>query len=149
MATRRLQCGGEELDVGRFPERGGRCDTERGHKHRDVRRNLPTPRRPGRAVHGWLQEILHDWPDDKAVEIVAAIRRACRPGAVLLVIENVILDGAPDPRVHNLDVLMLIITGGRERTAAQLRTLLSSAGFQVTSITQTHGPMRIVESVAV
>lgn len=105
------------------------------------------PLPPGDAY--LLMEILHDWPDDEAVEIVSAIRRACRPGAVLLVIENVVLDGPPDPRVHNLDVLMLIITGGRERTAAELRELLGSAGFQLSSITETQGPMRIVEAVAI
>jgi hypothetical protein len=96
-----------------------------------------------------LMEILHDWPDDQAVDILAAIRRACRAGATLLVIENVVPDGPPDPRVHNLDVLMLIMTGGRERTADELRRLLERAGFRSGSVIDTASPMRIVEAVAV
>lgn len=95
-----------------------------------------------------LMEILHDWSDDRAVDILTGIRRACRTGAMVLVIENVVPDGAPDPRVHNLDVIMLAITGGRERTAAELRGLLQRAGFQLTSVTETASPMRIVEAVA-
>jgi hypothetical protein len=96
-----------------------------------------------------LMEVLHDWPDDRAADILRAIRRACRPGAVVLVIENVILDTSPDPRVHNLDVLMLVMTGGRERTSAELRDLLERSGFQLSAVIETAGPMRVVEAVAV
>ncbi|MFN2517858.1 MAG: methyltransferase [Jatrophihabitantaceae bacterium] len=96
-----------------------------------------------------LMEILHDWPDDRCIDILTAIRRASQHGAVLLVIEAVLDEGAPDPRTHNLDVIMLVMTGGRERTVAEFRRLLGRAGFQLTSITPTGGPMRIVEAVAV
>jgi C-methyltransferase len=96
-----------------------------------------------------LMEILHDWSDDQAVDILTAIRRACRTGAVVLVIENVVPDGAPDPRVHNLDLIMLIMTGGRERTTAELRRLFERAGFQLTAVTETASPMRIAEAVAI
>jgi O-methyltransferase len=61
----------------------------------------------------------------------------------------VIPDGPPDPRVHNLDLIMLIMTGGRERTAAELRNLFARAGFQLTAVTETASPMRIVEAVAI
>lgn len=96
-----------------------------------------------------LMEVLHDWPDDRAVDILTAIRRGCGTGAVVLVIENVIPDGPPDPRVHNLDLIMLIMTGGRERTAAELRNLFALAGFQLTAVTETASPMRIVEAIAI
>lgn len=96
-----------------------------------------------------LMEVLHDWPDDDAAAILAAVRRACRTGAVVLVIENVVPEGPPDARVHNLDLIMLIMTGGRERTAPELRGLFERSGFQLTAVTETAGPMRIVEAVAV
>jgi len=96
-----------------------------------------------------LMEVLHDWSDDQAVNILSAIRRACRTGAVLLVIENVVPEGPPDPRVHNLDLIMLIMTGGRERTASELRRLLDAAGFHLTAVTDTASAMRVVEAVAV
>lgn len=96
-----------------------------------------------------LMEVLHDWSDDRAVDILSAIRRACRTGAVVLVIENVVPDGPPDPRVHNLDLIMLIMTGGRERTRSELARLLDAAGFRLTAVAETASPMRIVEAVAV
>jgi hypothetical protein len=96
-----------------------------------------------------LMEGLHDWSDQKAVDILTAIRRACRTGAVVLVIENDVPDGPPDPRVHNLDLIMLIVTGGRERTAAELRRFFERAGFQLTAVTETASPMRVVEAVAI
>lgn len=96
-----------------------------------------------------LMEVLHDWSDDRAADILAAVRRACRPGAVVLVIETVIPDAEPDPRVHNLDVLMLIVTGGRERRITELRNLFDRTGFQLTAVTETASPVRIVEAVAI
>jgi C-methyltransferase len=96
-----------------------------------------------------LMEVLHDWPDEHCRDILSAVRRSCRLGAVVLIIEAVIADGPPDPRTHNLDVIMLVMTGGRERTAGELRRLLDSTGFQLTSITPTDAPVRIVEAVAI
>jgi C-methyltransferase len=103
---------------------------------------------PGGDVY-LLMEVLHDWPDERCIDILAAVRRACRPGAVVLIIEAVPDDGAPDVRARNLDVIMLVMTGGRERTATELRQLLAATGFQLTSVIPTGGPMRIVEAVAI
>ena len=95
-----------------------------------------------------LMEVIHDWPDTEAVAILSAIRRAASPGARVLIIENV-LDGADaDPRGHTLDVIMLAVTGGRERTGHQLGRLLEEAGFANCTVTDTAGPLRITEAVA-
>jgi O-methyltransferase domain len=96
-----------------------------------------------------LMEVIHDWPDDQALAILKAVRAAASPGANVLVIEDVIPAGAPDPRVHTLDVLMLAVTGGRERTAGQLGKLLRGARFRPSAVIETPGPLRIVEAVAV
>jgi hypothetical protein len=93
-----------------------------------------------------LMEVLHDWPDQEAAAILAAIRRAALPGARVLVIENVLEDDAPDLRGHVLDVIMLAVAGGRERTVTELSTLLEGAGFGRTTVHPTAGPMRIVEA---
>lgn len=95
-----------------------------------------------------LMEVLHDWADAEAATILRGIRQAAAPGATVLVIEGVAGEGA-DPRVHTLDVIMLAVTGGRERTAAQAGALLTSAGFRPTAVIDTAGPMKIVEAVAV
>ena len=77
-----------------------------------------------------------------------AIRRAASPGATVLIIEGVVGDGTSDPRVHTLDVIMLAMTGGRERSAAELDKLLGAAGFELIRVLETPGAMRIVEATA-
>ncbi|HEV2760855.1 MAG TPA: methyltransferase, partial [Acidimicrobiales bacterium] len=95
-----------------------------------------------------LMEVIHDWPDAEAAAIVTAIRRAASPGARVLVIENVLGESEADPRGHTLDVIMLAVTGGRERTGKQLGGLLEGAGFTSSRVIETGGPLRIVEAVA-
>lgn len=96
-----------------------------------------------------LMEILHDWDDPHAADILTAVRRAAAPGASVLIIEALIDDDRPNPVVHTLDMIMLAITGGRERTAAQLSQLLDRSGFHIESVHETPSALRIVEAVAV
>lgn len=77
-----------------------------------------------------LMEVLHDWPDAEAVKILSAVRHAAPAGATVLIIENVLPDQDPDPRGHTLDVIMLAVTGGRERTPSQFATLFDQAGLR-------------------
>jgi hypothetical protein len=96
-----------------------------------------------------LMEVLHDWADHEATNILAAIHDAAPAGATLLIIENVLGSGSADARGHILDVIMLTFTGGRERTLDQFDVLLTGAGFHTESMVETSGPMRIVEAVAI
>lgn len=96
-----------------------------------------------------LMEVIHDWADPEAMAILRAIRRAASPGAMVLIVEGVVPESGDDARVHTLDLVMLAITGGRERTARQLGALLHGAEFRVSAVLETAGPMRIVEAVAV
>ncbi len=95
-----------------------------------------------------LMEVIHDWPDAEAAAILDAVRRSASPGARVLIIENVLVDVGSDPRGHTLDVIMLAVTGGRERTAAELGQLLEGAGFTPGAVVDTSGPLRIVEGIA-
>jgi C-methyltransferase len=95
-----------------------------------------------------LMDIIHDWPDAEAAAILTAIRSASDPGAKVLIIETIIPEGDIDPSVQTLDIIMLSVTGGRERTAQQLGDLLNSAGFRLNNVIQTSGALRIVEAVA-
>jgi C-methyltransferase len=99
-----------------------------------------------------LMEVLHDWPDTEAAAILRAVRRAAAPGATVLVIEGVVpegQDGQASRGVHTLDVLMLALTGGRERTARELGELLRRAGFRFSRVVETATTMRIVEAIAI
>lgn len=93
-----------------------------------------------------LMDILHDWNETDAARILAAIRRATAPGATILVIETVIPD-IPGPHLAKaLDVNMLVMTGGRERTVEEHRALLAAAGFRFERVIPTTSPYSLVEA---
>jgi hypothetical protein len=96
-----------------------------------------------------LMEILHDWPDRECREILGAIRRAAEPGAKLLILEEILTDRGRDPDGHTLDVIMLAITGGRERTIEELDVLFGAAGFSPGRVIDTASRLRIVETSAI
>jgi hypothetical protein len=93
-----------------------------------------------------LMEVIHDWTDERAAQILAAIRRAAPKHARLLIIETVVLD-EPGPHFgKTLDVIMLAITGGRERTASEYEALVNTAGFRFSRVIQTRSQHSIVEA---
>jgi hypothetical protein len=77
-----------------------------------------------------LSAIIHDWDDERATAILRTIRAAARPGARILVTESVIPPGNEPEGAKWLDLLMLVLAGGRERTEAEWRALLEGAGFE-------------------
>lgn len=93
-----------------------------------------------------LMEVLHDWPDEECVAILRSIRRAAHDGSRLLVIEGVIPDEEPDQRASTLDIVMLTLTGGRERTASAFGSLFEPASFCLERVIATASPMRIIEA---
>jgi hypothetical protein len=94
-----------------------------------------------------LMEVLHDWPDQEAGRILSAVRRSAPPGSRVLIVESLITDS---PGLHPgkvLDVIMLAVTGGRERTVAQYKQLLNDTGFTLGQILPTASYYSIVEAV--
>jgi hypothetical protein len=81
-----------------------------------------------------LSAILHDWDDEHAAAILRTIRAAAPAGARLLVIETVVPPGNEPNGAKWLDLLLLALFGGRERTEAQWRALLAGAGFAIDRI---------------
>jgi hypothetical protein len=82
--------------------------------------------------------VIHDWPDTQAIDILRAVRAAARPTSRLLIIDSVVDDDAPNSFVTDVDIAMLAITGGLERTSHQLADLLTTAGFTLTATTSLH-----------
>src|SRR5690349_10971879 len=82
-------------------------------------------------------DVLHDWPDAECATIPRGIRRAALSDARLLVVEAIVPDGPIDTRTATLDVLMLMLSGGRERTADELRVILAGAGFSLERVLET------------
>lgn len=81
-----------------------------------------------------LSGILHDWPDVDAARILRTIRAAAPDRARLLINESVIQPGNDADGAKWLDLLMLVLAGGRERDEQQWRALLEGAGFHVESL---------------
>jgi C-methyltransferase len=97
-----------------------------------------------------LKNVLHDWNDGKALEILANVRRAARPGAKLLVVESVRHEGPGFHMSLMLDVMMLAIHGGRERSRDEFAALFAEAGFRLDRVIPTTMDLaKIVEAVAV
>jgi len=94
-----------------------------------------------------LKQILHDWPDDRCTEILKNIHQAAKPGATLLVVEMLLPDTPQPSPVTFMDLNMLVMLGGRERTAAEMTALLAGGGFRVTRITPV-GLFSLIEATA-
>lgn len=79
-----------------------------------------------------LQYVLHDWSDADCATILHHCREAMEPSSVLLVVENIVPEGAPlSENLAMLDLHMMVMLGGRERTSSEYRSLLRSAGLEV------------------
>jgi hypothetical protein len=81
-----------------------------------------------------LKWIIHDWDDERAVTLLKNCHRAMAARGKLLVIEAVIPPGNTSFLHKWMDLTMLVIVGGRERTAADYRALFEAAGFKLTQI---------------
>jgi hypothetical protein len=92
-----------------------------------------------------LRRVLHNWNDENACRLLARVRAAMPAGARLLVLEELLL-AAPEassasagawaaPRNRIVDLLMLVLMEGRDRTAEEYTTLLLDSGFAVKSVT--------------
>jgi hypothetical protein len=95
-----------------------------------------------------LMDLLHDWPDGDAARILAAVRRVAPAHARVLIVETLVAE-TPGPHVgKTLDLIMLTITGGRERTPSEHGALLAGAGFRLVGVVPTATQYSIVEAVA-
>jgi hypothetical protein len=81
-----------------------------------------------------VSRILHGLDDEKAARVLANIQAAARPGARVLLIESVIHVGNEPHGSKWLDLLMLVLSGGRERMEEEWRGLLAAAGLEADSI---------------
>jgi hypothetical protein len=93
-----------------------------------------------------LSRVLHDWDDREALRILQACRAAMRPDSVLMVVEAVLPERAvDDPAAVRMDLMMLVLLGGRERTAAEYARLLEAAGLRQTAVIPTGAGVHVLE----
>jgi O-methyltransferase domain len=95
-----------------------------------------------------LKQVLHDWNDEEAVRILQRCREAMRSGGRVIVIE-MLLGEIDEPGFAPLmDLNMMVMQTGRERTLAEYDSLLKAAGLRLSKSTPIRSPMSIVEAVA-
>ena len=91
-----------------------------------------------------LARVLHDWDDDDAVKILVSV--GAGHGSRLRIFERLLPDDDRPDRAKMSDVAMLMLVGGRERTAGQYRKLLEKAGWQMGQIVTSPGGMSVIEA---
>ena len=100
---------------------------------------------PAGADAYYMQHILHDWDNQPALKILGNCRRALQgnPEGVLLIVDSVVPQTAAPHPGKWLDLEMLLMPGGRERTEPEWHDLLNQGGFEIARII----PMKAADSV--
>lgn len=94
-----------------------------------------------------LKHIVHDWPEPQAVEILTNVRKAMNPGGRVLIMEMVLPDKRNAPHAGKLvDLWLMLLVGGRERTEALYGELLAQAGLKVERVVRTPAAISVVEA---
>ena len=92
-----------------------------------------------------LKWIIHDWDEERATTILRNCRRAITNDGRLMVIEAVIPPGIEPHFAKFIDLNMLVMTGGRERTEEEFRRLFGASGFRLTRTVATESPFSVIE----
>lgn len=93
-----------------------------------------------------IRQVLHMWEDDACVTVLRNCVRAAQPGARVVLLEQLIADPPETPWDALMDLHMLLVMGGRERTAEQWAELFAKAGLTYVGVTATGTPLRLVEA---
>lgn len=93
----------------------------------------------------FLKSIIHDWPDSDALKILKNCHKSMPNHAKLLIIEPILLAPNIPDYAKSMDLLMMSITGGRERSLQEMQNLLQLAGFKLLNTYPTDTEFSILE----
>jgi hypothetical protein len=96
-----------------------------------------------------MKWIIHDWNDEQSITIMKNCHRALPEEGKLILIEAVVPAGNEPHFSKFIDLNMLVMTGGRERTEEEFRRLYEAARFRLTRIVPTESPFSVIEGVRV
>lgn len=97
-----------------------------------------------------MKFIIHDWNDEQSITILENLAKSAKPGSKVLLFETVVEEDDNVPSMSKvMDLNMLVMTGGKERTEKEYAELLEKTGFRLNKIYPTHSPLQIVEAVKV
>jgi hypothetical protein len=95
-----------------------------------------------------IKKVIHDWDDERAALILRNCRNAMLPNGKVLVAETLVPPGDEPNHIKGIDVVMLAVTGGLERTEAQYASLFAAAGLRLERVIATRGPISILEATS-
>jgi hypothetical protein len=95
-----------------------------------------------------LMNIIHDWPDTESMEIISAIRRAMPSRARVLIIETIVPAASGPHLSKELDIAMMALPGGMERTQEEYASLAAKCALRLERIVETLSPYSVLEMVA-
>lgn len=101
---------------------------------------------PGPADLCIMKYVIHDWPDDEAVQILERSRAALAEDGRVAVADMLVSRGPEGMPALFMDLEMLIGPGGRERTQDEFRELFRAAGLELERVIPTPAPLRLLES---
>jgi hypothetical protein len=93
-----------------------------------------------------LSRIIHDWNDERSAAILTNLRRVMNPSHRLLIIERVVPKADHPSLAIAMDMVMMIVTGGQERTEDEYRELLKGSGFRLLGVTPIADEMHVMEA---
>lgn len=96
-----------------------------------------------------LKNVIHDWDEEHAIAILKNCHRVMVENGKLLLIETVIPPKNEPSLSKFLDLEILVLAGGCERTEAEYRTLFEAAGFHLTNVITTESPLNVIQGVRV
>src|SRR5215470_15353102 len=96
-----------------------------------------------------MKSVIHDWDDQQALQILANCRRAVPADGALLLVELGLCEPNERSGGKIMDLFMLVLTGGRERTADEYRALFARAGFRLNRVIPTGTDFVILEALPV
>jgi hypothetical protein len=94
-----------------------------------------------------MKWIIHDWNDEQSVAIMKNCRRALPENGKLILVDAVVPAGDEPHFAKFIDLNMLVMTGGKERTASEFRQLYEDSGFRLDRIVATESPFSVIEGV--
>lgn len=137
--------GDQQHVLDRAKERGflaGQLETRCSMQVCDLFSSIPT------GCRAYLMKsVIHDWNDEDSARILRNCRNAVPKDGALLLVEHVLAEGDTPSRGKFIDVTMMIVTGGRERTIPEYSSLLSAAGFRLTHVVTTASGFSVIEAL--
>ncbi|HZE72220.1 MAG TPA: methyltransferase [Pyrinomonadaceae bacterium] len=100
---------------------------------------------PAGADAYMMKHIIHDWDDESSIKILRNIHSAINENGKVLIIEMVVPEGNEPHPAKVLDILMLLMEGGKERTKDEYGKLLEASGFRLTNVISTKSPYSVIE----